>query len=73
MEAGILARTIQIISTADPTVEMALLNHKKMKIEDEDTNEKEKQPTELAKKSLHDLSQVTKLTFVIRVHKIHLK
>lgn len=38
---------------------MALVNHKKMKIEDEDALEKEADKTaDLAKKSLHDLSQV---------------
>lgn len=57
MEAGILARTLHIISTNDPTVEMALVNHKKMKIDDDDL-EKENKASDLAKKSLHDLSQV---------------
>lgn len=59
VEAGILARTLHIISSADPTVEMALLNHKKLKIEDEETMDKSVDKTaELKKKSLHDLSQV---------------
>lgn len=39
---------------------MALVNHKKLKIEDEDALEKEADKTaDLAKKSLHDLSQVS--------------
>ncbi|CAB3242055.1 unnamed protein product [Arctia plantaginis] len=58
VEAGILARTIHIISTSDPTVEMALVNHKKLKIEDEESIEKQDKPGDLAKKSLHDLSQL---------------
>ena len=54
-----MARTIHIISAADPTVEMALLNHKKLKIEDEETMEKDlDKSADLTKKSLHDLSQV---------------
>ncbi|KAG6449607.1 hypothetical protein O3G_MSEX006109 [Manduca sexta] len=62
-EAGILARTIQIISTADPTVEMALVNHKKMKIEDADILENDKDKSiDLSKKSLHDLSQLVAQT-----------
>lgn len=58
MEAGILARTLHIISTNDPTVEMALVNHKKLNIDDDDL-EKENKASDLAKKSLHDLSQVS--------------
>ncbi|XP_075970080.1 intraflagellar transport protein 81 homolog [Anticarsia gemmatalis] len=61
VEAGILARTIHIISAADPTVEMALVNHKKLKIEDEENTEKDK-AADLAKKSLHDLSQLVAQT-----------
>lgn len=62
MEAGILARTLHIISTNDPTVEMALVNHKKLKIDDDDL-EKENKASDLAKKSLHDLSQVRFLIY----------
>ncbi|XP_021189622.3 intraflagellar transport protein 81 homolog [Helicoverpa armigera] len=63
VEAGILARTIHIISTADPTVEMALLNHKKLKIEDEETMERNlDKSADLTKKSLHDLSQLVAQT-----------
>nr|XP_021189622.2 intraflagellar transport protein 81 homolog [Helicoverpa armigera] len=63
VEAGILARTIHIISTADPTVEMALLNHKKLKIEDEETMERHlDKSADLTKKSLHDLSQLVAQT-----------
>ncbi|KOB78735.1 Intraflagellar transport protein 81-like protein [Operophtera brumata] len=63
VEAGILARTIQIISTSDPTVEMALVNHKKMNIEEEDASDKDGDKTaDLAKKSLHDLSQLVAQT-----------
>ncbi|KAJ8722796.1 hypothetical protein PYW07_003976 [Mythimna separata] len=63
VEAGILARTIHIISAADPTVEMALLNHKKLKIEDEETMEKNlDKSADLTKKSLHDLSQLVAQT-----------
>ncbi|XP_026742625.1 intraflagellar transport protein 81 homolog [Trichoplusia ni] len=63
VEAGILARTLHIISAADPTVEMALLNHKKLKIEDEETMDKSVDKTaELKKKSLHDLSQLVAQT-----------
>ncbi|XP_022819829.1 intraflagellar transport protein 81 homolog [Spodoptera litura] len=63
VEAGILARTLHIINAADPTVEMALLNHKKLKIEDEDTMEKSlDKSTDLTKKSLHDLSQLVAQT-----------
>lgn len=36
---------------------MALVNHKKLKIDDDDL-EKENKMSDLAKKSLHDLSQV---------------
>lgn len=56
VEAGILARTLHIISSADPTVELALVNHKKLKIDDE---EPDQPPPDMAKKSLHDLSQVS--------------
>ncbi|CAH0604608.1 unnamed protein product [Chrysodeixis includens] len=63
VEAGILARTLHIIGAADPTVEMALLNHKKLKIEDEETMDKSVDKTaELKKKSLHDLSQLVAQT-----------
>lgn len=59
MEAGILTRTLHIISSADPTIEMALVNHKKTKIDDDETMEKDQNKSvDLAKKSLHDLSQV---------------
>lgn len=59
VEAGILVRTLHILNTNDPTVEMALVNHKKMKIDDEDIIEKSHDKTDdLKKKSLHDLSQV---------------
>ncbi|XP_022119928.2 intraflagellar transport protein 81 homolog [Pieris rapae] len=61
VEAGILTRTLQIICTTDPTVEMALLNYKKMKIDDEDDLEKEAK-SELTKKSFHDLSQLVAQT-----------
>ncbi|RVE54877.1 hypothetical protein evm_000644 [Chilo suppressalis] len=63
VEAGILARTLDIISTADPTVEMALVNHKKLKIDDDESLEKEQNKSvDLAKKSLHDLSQLVAQT-----------
>ena len=59
MEAGILVRSLHILNTNDPTVEMALVNHKKMKIDDDDIIEKiQDKPDDLKKKSLHDLSQV---------------
>ncbi|XP_053625736.1 intraflagellar transport protein 81 homolog [Plodia interpunctella] len=61
IEAGILARTLHIISTSDPTVELALVNHKKLKIEDDESMEKDK-VTDLTKKSLHDLSQLVAQT-----------
>ncbi|XP_026329078.1 intraflagellar transport protein 81 homolog [Hyposmocoma kahamanoa] len=61
VEAGILARTLHIISTNDPTIEMALVNHKKLKIDDDDL-EKENKASDLAKKSLHDLSQLVAQT-----------
>ncbi|XP_013186423.2 intraflagellar transport protein 81 homolog [Amyelois transitella] len=61
VEAGILARTLHILSTNDPTVELALVNHKKLKIEDDESTEKDKQ-TDLTKKSLHDLSQLVAQT-----------
>lgn len=42
---------------------MALVNHKKLKIDDDDAMEKDQNKTDdLAKKSLHDLSQVSKCT-----------
>ncbi|XP_048479613.1 intraflagellar transport protein 81 homolog [Plutella xylostella] len=59
VEAGILARTLHIISSADPTVELALVNHKKLKIDDE---EPDQPPPDMAKKSLHDLSQLVAQT-----------
>lgn len=38
---------------------MALVNHKKMKVEDEDLLERDEDKSmDMAKKSLHDLSQV---------------
>lgn len=58
-----MARTLHIISSNDPTVEIALVNHKKLKIEDDDL-EKENKSSDLAKKSLHDLSQVRFLIYV---------
>ncbi|XP_047510339.1 intraflagellar transport protein 81 homolog [Pieris napi] len=61
VEAGILTRTLQIICTTDPTVEMALLNYKKMKIDDEEDIEKDAK-SELTKKSFHDLSQLVAQT-----------
>lgn len=60
MEAGILTRTLHILNTNDPTVEMALVNHKKMKVDDDDLVERGQDKTaDIAKKSLHDLSQVS--------------
>ncbi|XP_072944094.1 intraflagellar transport protein 81 homolog isoform X2 [Epargyreus clarus] len=61
VEAGILTRTLHILSTNDPTVEMALVNHKKTRVDDDDIIEKNKS-SDLAKKSLHDLSQVVAQT-----------
>ncbi|XP_012552969.2 intraflagellar transport protein 81 homolog isoform X1 [Bombyx mori] len=63
-EAGILARTIQIISVADPTVEMALVNHKKMIIDDEKDllSKDDDNSMDLGKKSFHDLSQIVAKT-----------
>ncbi|XP_041976928.1 intraflagellar transport protein 81 homolog [Aricia agestis] len=58
-EAGVLTRTLQILTAADPTVEMALLNHKKMRIDD--VVEKDKS-SDLTKTSLHDLSQMVAQT-----------
>lgn len=59
VEAGILTRTLHILNTNDPTVEMALVNHKKMKVDDDDLVERGQDKTaDIAKKSLHDLSQV---------------
>ncbi|XP_061712161.1 intraflagellar transport protein 81 homolog isoform X2 [Cydia pomonella] len=62
VEAGILTRTLHVLSAADPTVELALVNHKKTKIEDDDAAEKELKPADLEKKSLHDLSQLVAQT-----------
>ncbi|XP_063822252.1 intraflagellar transport protein 81 homolog isoform X1 [Ostrinia nubilalis] len=63
VETGILTRTLNIISAADPTVEMALVNHKKLKIDDDEAMEKDQNKTDdLAKKSLHDLSQLVAQT-----------
>ncbi|XP_050345030.1 intraflagellar transport protein 81 homolog [Nymphalis io] len=63
VEAGILTRTLHVLSTNDPTVEMALVNHKKMKIDDDDIVEKGNEKlTDLTKKSLHDLSQLVAQT-----------
>nr|XP_026495218.1 intraflagellar transport protein 81 homolog [Vanessa tameamea] len=63
VEAGILTRTLNILSTNDPTVEMALVNHKKMKIDDDDIIEKGNEKlSDLTKKSLHDLSQLVAQT-----------
>lgn len=60
VEAGILTRTLYILSNADPTIEVALLNHKKLKIDElDDKDDEQNKSLELAKKSLHDLSQVT--------------
>ncbi|VVC94390.1 unnamed protein product [Leptidea sinapis] len=59
VEAGILTRTLQILTTSDPTVEMALLNYKKMIVDDVENMEKEiEKSEEIKKKSLHDLSQL---------------
>ncbi|XP_068629995.1 intraflagellar transport protein 81 homolog [Battus philenor] len=63
VEAGILSRTLHILNNADPTIEMALLNHKKMKIDEDDLIEKDKnKPLDIAKKSFHDLSQIVAQT-----------
>ncbi|XP_049867064.1 intraflagellar transport protein 81 homolog [Pectinophora gossypiella] len=62
VEAGILARTLHIISTNDPTVEMALVNHKKLKIEDDEMEKEPNKTDDLKKKSLHDLSQLVAQT-----------
>lgn len=63
MEAGVLNRTLQIISSADPTVEMALVNHKKMKVDEVDVLEKDDDSSIiLSKKSFHDLSQLVAQT-----------
>ncbi|XP_063531706.1 intraflagellar transport protein 81 homolog [Cydia strobilella] len=62
VEAGILTRTLHLLSAADPTVELALVNHKKTKIEDDDAAEKELKSADLEKKSLHDLSQLVAQT-----------
>ncbi|CAH2074174.1 unnamed protein product, partial [Iphiclides podalirius] len=63
VEAGILSRTLHILNVADPTIEMALVNHKKMKIEDDDLLEKTSTKTsEMTKKSFHDLSQIVAQT-----------
>ncbi|XP_046965122.1 intraflagellar transport protein 81 homolog [Vanessa cardui] len=63
VEAGILTRTLHILSTNDPTIEMALVNHKKMKIDDDDIVEKGNEKlSDLTKKSLHDLSQLVAQT-----------
>ncbi|CAK1582035.1 unnamed protein product [Parnassius mnemosyne] len=63
VEAGILSRTLHILNIADPTIEMALVNHKKMKIDDDDLMEKDQnKSSEMAKKSLHDLSQMVAQT-----------
>lgn len=68
VEAGILARTIQIVCTADPTVEMALVNHKKLKIDEVDAAEKDgDKAADLSKKSLHDLSQVSKYSYTLLI------
>ncbi|XP_034840670.1 intraflagellar transport protein 81 homolog [Maniola hyperantus] len=63
VEAGILTRTLHILNTNDPTIEMALVNHKKMKIDDVNILETGQDKTaEIAKKSLHDLSQLVAQT-----------
>lgn len=43
---------------------MALVNHKKLIIEDEENMEKQDKSADLAKKSLHDLSQVKRVPIV---------
>lgn len=59
MEAGVLSRTLHILNSADPTIEMALVNHKKTKVDEDDLVEKDTTNTlEMSKKSLNDLSQV---------------
>ncbi|GBP21971.1 Intraflagellar transport protein 81 homolog [Eumeta japonica] len=64
VEAGILTRTLHVVSNADPTVEVALLNHKKLKInDDEAADAKGDGPdADLAKKSVRDLSQLVAQT-----------
>ncbi|XP_023947556.1 intraflagellar transport protein 81 homolog [Bicyclus anynana] len=63
VEAGVLTRTLHILNTNDPTIEMALVNHKKMKIDDDEIVERGQDKTaDLAKKSLHDLSQLVAQT-----------
>ncbi|KAL4702532.1 hypothetical protein ACJJTC_001417 [Scirpophaga incertulas] len=62
VEASILARTLDIISTADPTIEMALVNHKKLKFDEDEIMEKDQKLADLSKKSLHDLSQLVAQT-----------
>ncbi|XP_032514188.2 intraflagellar transport protein 81 homolog [Danaus plexippus] len=63
VEAGILSRTLQILCTKDPTVELALVNHKKMIIDDEDIIEGNKEKsTDLTKKSFHEVSQLVAQT-----------
>lgn len=74
MEAGILTRTLHILNNIDPTVELALINHKKLKVDETETNEDElNNSNDLAKKSLHDLSQVIKLIIGISLLYIFLK
>ncbi|XP_039747399.1 intraflagellar transport protein 81 homolog [Pararge aegeria] len=63
VETGVLTRTLHILNTNDPTIEMALVNHKKMKIDDDDIVERaQDKNADFAKKSLHDLSQLVAQT-----------
>lgn len=59
VEAGVLSRTLDIIGAADPTVEMALVNHKKLEFDVDGSVDKDQgKVADLAKQSLHELSQV---------------
>lgn len=59
VEAGVLTRTLHIISSADPTVEMALVNHKKLEFDVNNLMDKDQgKVSDLSKQSRHDLSQV---------------
>ncbi|CAG4909233.1 unnamed protein product [Colias eurytheme] len=62
VESGILTRTLQILSNTDPTIEMALLNNRKMKIDDDETEKASLEQTDLKTKSFHDLSQLVAQT-----------
>lgn len=57
-KTGVLTRTLEILQSRDPTLELALLNHQKLNISDELSMNDDTNPETLSKKSTDELIQV---------------